>query len=109
MSDSIRLHGIRVRDGRCLRVAAILLGASCDGNWRARISPPGVVAAGDRLRFGESAESNVCLLGFLDADVASVHDEDAILAFHLAGPSLDEALERLREPEHPAATPKEHS
>ena len=63
--------------------------------WRARLNPAGAARVGDRLRFGETSESTACLLGFLDAEVVALSGDDALLSFALAGPALDDAVDRL--------------
>jgi S-adenosylmethionine:tRNA ribosyltransferase-isomerase len=92
------LDGLRFRGEQTTRIEAALLERLGGERWRAILRPAGIVRAGDRLRFGESSESMACMLGFLDAEVASVSGEEAILAFAFSGAALDEAIERLGRP-----------
>jgi S-adenosylmethionine:tRNA ribosyltransferase-isomerase len=93
-----RLHGIRVRDETAARVEIMLHkreGADC---WRAFARPAKKLAVGDRIRFGESAESTACELVRLDAEVAAKGEGgDVTLRFSFAGAFLDEAIARLGE------------
>jgi S-adenosylmethionine:tRNA ribosyltransferase-isomerase len=95
MSEYARLAGLRFRGEESARVEVALRERIDASRWRARLAPPNRVRAGDRIRFGESSESMVCLLAFLDAEVLSVRGDEALLAFAFSGPALDEAIERF--------------
>lgn len=86
-----RLEGERHRDGNVARVEAMLHMRTGPSEWLAFLRPAKRVNAGERLRFGHSGE--VCLLGTLDATVLEKRDGgEALLAFDLSGPFLDEAI-----------------
>ncbi|WP_298421406.1 hypothetical protein [Rhodoblastus sp.] len=95
MSEAARLIGLRFRGEECARIEATLDERVDACRWRAQLRPADRIRPGDRLRFGESSESSACLLGFLDAEVVSIHGDEALLAFAFSGAALDEALERL--------------
>ena len=60
--------------------------------------PAKKLKVGERVRFGEAGDSAVCLLDALDAAVeAKGEGGETVLAFDLAGPALDEAIERIGE------------
>jgi S-adenosylmethionine:tRNA ribosyltransferase-isomerase len=91
-----RLDGIRVRGEAVARIEATLLRRAGDDRWWALVRPAKRVAVGERVRFGETVESNACLLGALDAEVIEKGDAGEVLfAFAFSGPVLDEAIERL--------------
>jgi S-adenosylmethionine:tRNA ribosyltransferase-isomerase len=86
------LRGERLRGETRARIAVTLtrrLGAS---RWQALARPAKRLAEGDRLRFG-AVNDNACLVAGLDATVAEKGEGgEAVLAFDLAGPVLDEAI-----------------
>jgi S-adenosylmethionine:tRNA ribosyltransferase-isomerase len=90
------LSGVRVRDGVAVQVTANLHKREGEDAWRAFARPGKRLKLGDRIRFGESAEAQACLLGALDAEVAAKGEGgDVLLRFALAGAYLDEAIERI--------------
>lgn len=95
MTAGLRLGGLRFRGEAVAPIEAILIARETENSWRAKIRPADRVAIGDRLRFGETAESLACFLGFLDADVVEKHDDVVLLSFHFTGAALDDALLRL--------------
>ncbi len=89
-----QLEGVRLRDGAAeVRFSATLHMRVAPDRWKAFVKGARKVAAGDRVRFGESGEGSACLLGTLDASVAEKgEDGEVTFAFDLAGPALDEAI-----------------
>jgi len=87
------LTGLRVgRSGITAKIEALLHMRLDDSRWKVFAKPGKKLAVGDRLRFG--GEGRVCLTGTLDATVAAKGESgEVILAFDLAGPVLDEAIE----------------
>jgi S-adenosylmethionine:tRNA ribosyltransferase-isomerase len=86
-----QLEGVRVRGETRAKVSATLHMRVAPDRWLAFLRPAKRVSAGDRLVFGEG--ENTCFLGALNAEVISKgEDGEALLAFELAGPALDEAL-----------------
>jgi S-adenosylmethionine:tRNA ribosyltransferase-isomerase len=93
-----RLYGMRVRDEAVARVEIMLHKRESAECWRAFARPAKKLQVGDRIRFGEDAESTACELVRLDADVeAKGEGGDVTLRFVFAGPVLDEAIARLGE------------
>ena len=92
---SARLNGIRARGDNIARIEATLIKREGSNLWRALAKPGKRIAPGDRIRFGEASESMACLLGHLDADVVERNEGEVLLAFHLDGAVLDEAIDRL--------------
>ncbi|MGI9384678.1 MAG: tRNA preQ1(34) S-adenosylmethionine ribosyltransferase-isomerase QueA, partial [Methyloligellaceae bacterium] len=90
-----RLTGRRVRDGAAgPRIEVTLHRRERDARWRAFARPARKLAEGDGLVFGEAG--NVCLAGHLAADVvAKGEGGEIVLAFEIAGPVFDEALDQL--------------
>ena len=90
-----RLSGIRVRGEAVARIEATLHKREGVSRWRAFIRPAKKVNVGERIRFGEASESMACLMASLDAEVVEKGDDgEVVLEFALAGPALDEAIER---------------
>jgi S-adenosylmethionine:tRNA ribosyltransferase-isomerase len=86
-----QLEGLRQRGENAAKVSATLHMRIAPDQWLAFLRPAKRVSAGDRLVFGEGG--NTCFLGALNAEVMSKgEDGEALLAFELAGPALDEAL-----------------
>ncbi|MGF7006901.1 tRNA preQ1(34) S-adenosylmethionine ribosyltransferase-isomerase QueA [Aminobacter sp. BE322] len=86
-----QLKGRRVRGEAVAHVDATLHMRTAPDRWLAFMRPGKRVAVGDRIRFGHSAEA--CMLGQLDATVVEKGEAgEALLAFDLSGPALDEAL-----------------
>lgn len=93
---SARLDGVRVRGEAAARIEATLIKRVGDSRWRALVRPAKKLKIGERVRFGDSAESSSCLLGFLDAEVEDKGEAgEVLLAFSFSGAALDEAIERI--------------
>lgn len=93
-----RLYGVRMRGDSVVRVEVLLHLREGPDTWRAFLRPGKRVQAGDRIRFGEDAESFACELSHLDAEVtAKGEGGEVTLVFSLSGPVLDEAIMRLGE------------
>ncbi len=91
------LEGVRVRGDLRSRVTFNLLRRVDASRWRALARPAKRLAVGDRVRFGSENET-ACLLGAVDATVAGRLDAGEVeLAFDLAGPDLDRAIESVGE------------
>ena len=91
-----RLDGLRVRGEAAASIEATLTKRVDDCRWRALVRPAKRLNVGERIRFGETSESLVCLLGALDAEVEEKNEAgEVLLRFAFAGPALDEAIERL--------------
>jgi S-adenosylmethionine:tRNA ribosyltransferase-isomerase len=91
-----RLDGIRVREDAVAHIEATLIKRLDDSRWRALVRPAKKLKIGERIRFGEAAESMACLLGALDAEVEDKGEGGEVtLAFAFHGAALDEAIERL--------------
>jgi S-adenosylmethionine:tRNA ribosyltransferase-isomerase len=91
------LEGVRVRGELRSRVTFNLL-RRVDGNrWRALARPAKRLAVGDRVRFGAEGET-ACLMSALEATVSERGDAGEVeLAFDLAGPDLDLAIDGVGE------------
>jgi S-adenosylmethionine:tRNA ribosyltransferase-isomerase len=86
-----QLEGTRMRGENRAKISATLHMRVSPDRWLAFLRPAKRVAAGDRLVFGE--RQNNCFHGELKADVISRGgDGEALLAFELSGPVLDEAI-----------------
>ena len=97
-----RLEGIRVRDGATATIEATLIERVDDCRFRALARPAKRLRVGERIRFGESAESMACLLAALDAEVEEKGESgELLLRFEFTGAALDEAIERLGAPPLP--------
>jgi S-adenosylmethionine:tRNA ribosyltransferase-isomerase len=93
-----RLFGLRVRSESAARVEIMLHKREGPDRWRAFARPAKKLEIGDRIRFGEDAESTACELVRLDAEVeAKGEGGDVTLRFAFSGPVLDEAIARLGE------------
>jgi S-adenosylmethionine:tRNA ribosyltransferase-isomerase len=93
-----RLSGVRVRDGAGARMEIMLHSRAGPERWRAFARPAKKLAVGDRIRFGEAAESTACELVRLDAEVEEKGEAgEVVLRFSFAGAYLDEAIARLGE------------
>jgi S-adenosylmethionine:tRNA ribosyltransferase-isomerase len=87
------LSGHRVGRGGGTPKIEVLLHERLDGSsWKAFARPGKKLAVGDRVRFG--GEGRVCLTGTLDATLEAKGAAGEItLAFDLAGPVLEEAIQ----------------
>lgn len=94
-----------LRGPRAVLVDVHLLESLASDRRRARITPEGAVQPGDRLRFGEPTGGNVCLLGALEAEVAAIDDDTAVLVFPFSDPILSEMIALLAPPEAGSAAP----
>ena len=88
-----RLRGVRARDGSSVAVEATLLKRVSASRWTAFARPGRRLAVGDRIAFGE-ANDRACALADLGAEVVAKDEGGEVtLAFELAGPDLDLAIE----------------
>jgi S-adenosylmethionine:tRNA ribosyltransferase-isomerase len=93
-----RLRGIRVRGENVARLEIMLHQRLGPDRWRAFARPAKRVSVGERIRFGDDAESTACFLGQLDAEVEEKGEGgDITLRFAFAGPVLDEAIASMGE------------
>lgn len=93
-----RLYGLRMREETAARVEIMLHKREGADRWRAFARPAKKLNVGDRIRFGEEAESTTCELVRLDAEVIEKGEGgDVALRFSFSGPFLDEAIARLGE------------
>jgi S-adenosylmethionine:tRNA ribosyltransferase-isomerase len=90
-----RLFGLRVRGEATARMEIMLHRREGPDRWRAFARPAKKLAVGDRIRFGEAAESAACELVRLDAEVEEKGEAgEVVLRFSFAGAYLDEAIAR---------------
>jgi S-adenosylmethionine:tRNA ribosyltransferase-isomerase len=88
-----RLFGRRVRGESAVAVEATLHRRLAPDRWSAFMRPGKRLAVGDRVVFG-FPEDRACTLSGLGATVADKGEGGEVtLAFDLAGPALDEAIE----------------
>jgi S-adenosylmethionine:tRNA ribosyltransferase-isomerase len=88
-----RLKGVRARGGSAVAVEATLLKRLSSSRWTALAKPGRRLAVGDRIAFGEATD-RACALADLSAEVVAKDEGGAVtLAFELAGPDLDLAIE----------------
>ncbi len=92
-----RLFGRRWREAASARFEATLTRREGDNLWRALVRPAKRLKPGERVRFGHPAATSACLLAGLDARVVDMIEGQALFAFDLGGPALDETIEALGE------------
>jgi S-adenosylmethionine:tRNA ribosyltransferase-isomerase len=92
-----RLFGRRWRGAASAQFEATLTRREGDNLWRALVRPAKRLKPGERVRFGDPASSSACLLVGLDARVVELVEGQALFAFDLSGPALDETIEALGE------------
>jgi len=93
-----RLSGSRARGETVAQVEATLLKRLDSARWLALARPAKKLKPGERVRFGRTHESEVCLLGNLEATVERKGENgEIVLAFDFSGAVLDEAIERFGE------------
>ena len=86
-----RLSGLRRRDDAVAQIEATLHMRVGDDSWLAFLKPAKRVKVGERISFGH--DSNLCLIGSLDATVEEKREGgEVLLRFDMAGPFLDEAI-----------------
>ena len=86
-----RLSGLRRRDDAVAQIEATLHMRVGDDSWLAFLKPAKRVKVGERISFGH--DSNLCLIGSLDATVEEKREGgEGLLRFDMAGPFLDEAI-----------------
>lgn len=86
-----QLKGVRRRGEAVAHIDATLHMRVSPDSWLAFAKPGKRLAVGDRIQFGH--DSNICLLGSLDASVADkLESGEVLLNFDLSGVALDEAL-----------------
>ena len=90
-----RLYGRRERgEARRARSRRCCSSGSTARRWRALVRPAKKLNVGERVRFGETADSRCP--GALDATVEDKGEGgETVFAFDLSGPALDEAIERI--------------
>ena len=97
-----RLTGIRARGDSVAAIEATLIKRLDGSRWRALVRPAKKLNIGERIRFGDTHESGVCLLGALDAEVEAKGEAGEVtLAFAFHGPALEEAIDRIGAPPLP--------
>jgi S-adenosylmethionine:tRNA ribosyltransferase-isomerase len=97
-----QLEGIRLRAGQAARIEATLHKREGSNLWRAFVRGQKKLAIGDCVRFGAPESQNACLLTALDAQVRDKGEGgEVLLAFDLAGPALDDAIEAVGRPPLP--------
>ncbi|HEY1940627.1 MAG TPA: tRNA preQ1(34) S-adenosylmethionine ribosyltransferase-isomerase QueA [Roseiarcus sp.] len=97
-----RLDGVRARGDSVAAIEATLIKRLDASRWRALVRPAKKLNVGERVRFGATRESGVCMLGALDAEVEAKGEAGEVtLAFAFAGAALDEAIDRLGSPPLP--------
>ncbi len=97
-----RLDGVRARGDSVAAIEATLIKRLDASRWRALVRPAKKLKIGERVRFGDTRESGVCMLGGLDAEVeAKGETGEVTLSFAFAGAALDEAIDRLGSPPLP--------
>ncbi len=88
-----RLSGVRIRGESVAKVEATLLKRLDGARWLALARPAKKLRPGERVRFGQTHASEVCLLGRLDATVEQRGENgEVVLAFDFSGAVLDEAI-----------------
>jgi S-adenosylmethionine:tRNA ribosyltransferase-isomerase len=89
------LRGERFRDAHVTPVSVTLYKRIDAARWRAFARPARRLTAGDRIRFGMTAD-NACLVAGLDATVEDRSEAgDVLLRFDLSTPVLDEAIHAI--------------
>ena len=74
-----RLEGVRVRGDAVAAIEATLIKRVDDSRWRALVRPAKKLKVGERIRFGETGESRVCLSAALDAEVEEKGEAGEVL------------------------------
>ncbi|HEY1426908.1 MAG TPA: tRNA preQ1(34) S-adenosylmethionine ribosyltransferase-isomerase QueA [Caulobacteraceae bacterium] len=88
-----RLRGVRSRGGSAVAVEATLHQRVSPSRWTAFARPGRRLAVGDRIAFGEASD-RACALADLNAEVVAKGEGGGLtLAFELAGPDLDLAID----------------
>jgi len=90
-----RLDGVRTRGEAMAHIEATLISRVDASRWRALVRPAKKLKVGERIRFGEAGDSNVCLVGALDATVEEKNQGEILLAFDFSGAALDDAIDAL--------------
>jgi S-adenosylmethionine:tRNA ribosyltransferase-isomerase len=90
-----RLFGRRHRGAAQARVEATIIRRAGDNLWWALVRPAKRLKPGDRIRFGYPADATACLTASLDAEVTELAGGEALLAFDLGGPALEERIDAL--------------
>ncbi len=89
------LRGERVREGQAAKIIVTLVKRVDPSRWLAFARPAKRLAVGDRLLFGQTSD-NACLVAGLGAQVEQRGaGGEALIAFDLAGPFLDEAIDAI--------------
>ena len=88
-----RLRGVRSRDASSVAVEATLLRRVSSSRWTALAKPGRRLAVGDRIAFGEPNDRACALTELFAEVVAKAEGGEVTLAFDLAGPDLNIAIE----------------
>jgi len=88
-----RLRGSRTRGDAVAHIEATLLKRLDGARWLALVRPARKLKPGERVRFGRTHASEVCLIGSLEATVERRGENGEVtLAFDFSGAALDEAI-----------------
>jgi len=87
-----QLFGHRRRGDAVARIEATLHKREDHSHWRAFVRPAKKLKLGEKVVFSEPGEGAVCQAGALWAEVTAKNEGEALLAFNLSGPALDDAI-----------------
>jgi S-adenosylmethionine:tRNA ribosyltransferase-isomerase len=87
-----QLFGWRVRGGVRARIEATLHKREDASHWRAFLRPAKKLKLGETVHFGGPDGSAACQMGALSAVAVEKDEGEALLAFNLSGPALDDAI-----------------
>jgi S-adenosylmethionine:tRNA ribosyltransferase-isomerase len=87
-----QLAGYRRRGEAVARIDVTLHKREDASHWRAFVRPAKKLKAGERIVFADPGEGAACQLGALWAEVEARDEGEALLAFNLSGPVLDDSI-----------------
>jgi S-adenosylmethionine:tRNA ribosyltransferase-isomerase len=87
-----QLFGWRKRGDAVARIDVTLHKREDGYRWRAFVRPAKKLKPGEKVIFGEPGEGAACQAGALWAEVVERNEGEALLAFNLSGPALDDAI-----------------
>jgi S-adenosylmethionine:tRNA ribosyltransferase-isomerase len=87
-----QLFGWRERGGVRARIEATLHKREDASHWRAFLRPAKKLKLGETVHFGGPDDSAACQMGALSAVAVEKDEGEALLAFNLSGPALDDAI-----------------
>ena len=87
-----QLFGWRERGGVRARIEATLHKREDASHWRAFLRPAKKLRLGETVNFGGPDGSAACQMGALSAVAVEKNEGEALLAFNLSGPALDDAI-----------------